>query len=165
MPYLIDGHNLIAQTPGLSLDDPDDEARLVLALRRFSARKRQKITVVFDHGMPGGWSRDLSTGPVQVVFAGSHTNADRVIIERIREAKVPTNIKVVSSDNEIRRAAQARRCEAISSQDFARTLLAPPPREERNPRDNVSLSKDEIKEWMRLFKGRKTEDEGRKKDE
>ena len=27
MPYLIDGHNLIAQMPGLSLSDPDDEVR------------------------------------------------------------------------------------------------------------------------------------------
>jgi len=33
MPYLIDGHNLIAQMPGFSLSDPDDEARLVLRLR------------------------------------------------------------------------------------------------------------------------------------
>ncbi len=152
MPYLIDGHNLIAQMPGLSLADPDDEARLVGWLRRYAARKRQKITVVFDHGIPGGWSRELSTGPVQVVFAGSHTNADRILMERIRESKAPTTIKVVSSDREVRRAAEARRMEVIGSPDFARILLAPPPRQARNPRDDISLSKDEVKEWLRLFK-------------
>jgi predicted RNA-binding protein with PIN domain len=152
VPYLIDGHNLIAQMPGLSLADPDDEARLVLRLRQYAARKRQKITVVFDHGIPGGGSSALSTGPVKVIFAGSHTNADRVIQERIREAKTPTNIKVVSSDGEIRRAAEARRAEVITSQEFAQMLEKPPPREPRHERDNIKLSRDEVKEWMRVFK-------------
>jgi len=46
-----------------------------------------------------GWSHKLSTGPVKVIFASSHTNADRVILERIREAKTPTDIKLVSSDS------------------------------------------------------------------
>ncbi len=32
MHYLIDGHNLIAQISDISLDDPDDEAKLVLRL-------------------------------------------------------------------------------------------------------------------------------------
>lgn len=36
MNYLIDGHNLIARTPGLSLADPDDEAKLVQLLRRWA---------------------------------------------------------------------------------------------------------------------------------
>ncbi len=153
MPYLIDGHNLIAQMPGVSLSDPDDEVQLVLRLRQFAARKRQKITVVFDHGIPGGWSRDLSTGPVKVVFAGSHTNADRVILERIREAKTPTDIKLVSSDGEIRRAAEARRVQVIASQDFAVTLRRPSPSEPpRDARENIQLNKDEVKEWMRVFK-------------
>jgi predicted RNA-binding protein with PIN domain len=153
MPYLIDGHNLIAQMPGFSLSDPDDEVQLVLRLRQFAAHKRQKITVVFDHGIPGGWSRDLSTGPVKVVFAGSHTNADRVILERIREAKTPTDIKLVSSDGEIRRAAEARRVQVITSQDFAASLSKPTPSElHRDARENLQLDKDEVKEWMRVFK-------------
>ena len=157
---MIDGHNLIAQMPGMTLADPDDEVQLVLRLRQFAARKKQKITVVFDHGVPGGWSRDLSTGPVKVVFAGSHSNADRVILERIREAKTPTDIKLVSSDGEIRRMAQAHRVEVIPSQEFVLTLFKPPPegrdareaKPQSDKREDVRLSKDEVKEWMRLFK-------------
>jgi predicted RNA-binding protein with PIN domain len=155
MPYLIDGHNLIAQMPGMTLADPDDEAQLILRLRQFAARKRQKITVVFDHGIPGGWSRDLSTGPVKVVFAGSHSNADRVIMERLREAKTPTDIKLVSSDGEVRRTAEARRVEVISSQEFVLMLFKPPPGAtppRRDAREDVKLSKAEVKEWLRLFK-------------
>ena len=155
MPYLIDGHNLIAHMPGLALSDPDDEVQLVLHLRRYSARKKQKITVVFDHGIPGGWSRELSTGPVKVVFAGSHSNADKVILERIREAARPTEIKLVSSDGELGRAAEARRVEVIRSQEFAQMLVKPPPGKPRpNAREDVRLSKDEVREWMRVFKKR-----------
>jgi len=155
MPYLIDGHNLIAQMPGMTIADPDDEFQLVLRLRQFSARKKQKITVVFDHGIPGGWSRDLSTGPVKVLFAGSHSNADRVIMERIREAKTPTDIKLVTSDGEIRRAAEARRVEVISSQEFVLMLFKPPPgaqRPQHDAREDIKLSRDEVKEWLRVFK-------------
>jgi hypothetical protein len=154
LPYLIDGHNLIAQMPDLSLDDPDDEVKLVLRLRQFAGRKKQSITVVFDHGAPGGGSSALSTGPVKVIFAGSHSNADRVIMERIREAKTPTNIKLVTSDGEIRRAGEARRVEVISSQDFVLTLFKPLAAREpqRDAREDVKLSKDEVKEWLRLFK-------------
>ncbi len=156
MPYLIDGHNLIAQVPGLSLGDPDDEAQLVIWLRRFAARKRLTITVIFDHGVPGGWSRGLSNSAVKVVFAGSHTNADRIIMERIRENRTPADLQVVSSDREIRQAAQARRATTIPSQEFAQTLLAAlrgEPPKERDPREDVSLSKDEVKEWLRMFRG------------
>ena len=153
VPYLIDGHNLIAQMPDLSLDDPNDEVKLVLRLRQFAGRKKQSITVVFDHGVPGGWSSGLSTGPVKVIFAGSHSNADRIIMERIREAKTPTSIKLVTSDGEIRRAGEARRVEVISSQEFVLMLLKPPPSEpRRDERENIRLSKDEVKEWMRVFR-------------
>ena len=153
MPYLIDGHNLIAHMPELALSDPDDEVKLVLRLRRYAARKKQKITVVFDHGIPGGWSRELSTGPVQVVFAGSHSNADRVILERIRDARTPAQYKVVSSDIEIRQASEARRAEAISSQDFAQALMSPPrTRQQGTARENISLNKDQVQEWLQIFK-------------
>jgi predicted RNA-binding protein with PIN domain len=154
MPYLIDGHNLIAYMPGMTLADPNDEVQLVLRLRQFAGRKRQKITVVFDHGIPGGWSRDLSTGPVKVVFAGSHSNADRVILERIREAARPRDIKLVTSDRDLRQKAEPYRVEMITSQDFTLTLEPPPSEPEPPPdeREDVWLSKDEVREWMRLFK-------------
>ena len=84
---LIDGHNLIGQTPGLSLADPNDEQKLVVMLRQYAARKNARIVVVFDSGNPGGKSKELSGGNVTAIFAGSHTIADRILMERIRELK------------------------------------------------------------------------------
>jgi hypothetical protein len=36
--FLIDGHNLIGQLQDLSLDDPYDEAKLTVAIRRYCMR-------------------------------------------------------------------------------------------------------------------------------
>jgi predicted RNA-binding protein with PIN domain len=106
---LIDGHNLIGQTPGLSLADPNDEQKLIVMLRRYAARKQARIVVVFDSGNPGGKSKELSGGNVIAIFAGSHTIADRILMERIRELKQPGDWVVVSSDREVQQAAQRAR--------------------------------------------------------
>jgi uncharacterized protein len=153
MPILIDGHNLIAHMPDIRLDDPDDEARLVMRLRAYNARTRKKITVIFDHGLPGGWSRELSTGPVEVVFAGSHTDADRVLIERIRAEKNPPGLLVVSSDGEVRSAVAARGARVMSAEKFVTELFATPP--PRAMTADVQLSPGEVDEWMQLFKMRR----------
>ena len=57
MNYLIDGHNLIAKIPGLSLSMPDDEERLVELLNRFGQHSRGKLEVFFDGAPPGAGRR------------------------------------------------------------------------------------------------------------
>jgi uncharacterized protein len=152
---LIDGHNLIAQMPGLSLDDPDDEQQLVVMLRKYAARRGARIIVVFDSGQSGGKSRELSGGHVTAIFAGSHTIADRILMERMRELKKPGEWILVSSDREVQQAAEQRRVLVRSSQDFAAIMLAPPKEEARvQPTVEEKLSKDEVAEWLKIFTGK-----------
>src|SRR5512136_1717040 len=132
---LIDGHNLIGQTPGLSLADPNDEQKLVVMLRQYAARKQARIVVVFDSGTAshvGGKSKELSGGNVTAIFAGSHTIADRILMERIRELKKSGDWVVVSSDREVQQAAQRRKMNVWSSAEFAKKM-GPPPRRELEP--------------------------------
>lgn len=155
--YLIDGHNLIARLPDLRLDDPHDEAKLVERLKRFAARKQKRCVVVFDAGLPGGLSRDLSTHSVRVIFAHGGTTADAILIERIREARDPGSLIVVSADQEIIRAATRRRIKVIAPDDFASQLGAAPV-----PDKEVSephLTPDEVEAWLRLFGGEPGEDD------
>jgi predicted RNA-binding protein with PIN domain len=152
---LIDGHNLIGQTPGLSLADPNDEQKLVVMLRQYAARKNARIVVVFDSGNPGGRSKELSGGHVTAIFAGSHTIADRVLMERIRELKNSGDWIVISSDREVQQAAQRRKMNVWSSADFARKLGAAPQRDasaEPPTAKDSGLTKSEVDEWLRLFK-------------
>lgn len=152
MPYLIDGHNLIGRLPDIALDDPNDEAKLVQKLIGFAARERTRIVVVFDNGLPAGRSR-LSTGPVEVVFAGFRSNADQIMIGRINRDENPRMTTVVSSDNTVLSAAQRRRMQTLKSAEFALRLQRPatPPKPGPDEAPDLRLSPQEVAEWLRLF--------------
>lgn len=161
MPYLIDGHNLIGQLPDIDLSDPDDEAKLVLKLRRYSGRIRKKITVVFDGGLPAGIEKGLSTHSVQVRFASEHSNADNVIRDIIYKAKNSTDWIVISSDLAIRNIAHRKQMKVIRAEVFAKTLhsmlstkkkgIKRQIAETTSKKTNPHLSKSEIEEWLTLF--------------
>jgi uncharacterized protein len=158
MPYLIDGHNLIGQLPDISLDDPNDEAVLVQKLAGFAARTGKNCVVVFDHGLPGGSSR-MSTRAVQVVFASLRSNADRVMMERIKKIPDAKGWVVVSSDHDVLETARLRRMGTMTSPEFAALMQAPPkPKIDPGEAADIHLSASEVEEWMRMFK-----DEGKKK--
>jgi hypothetical protein len=159
MPYLIDGHNLIAQMPGMALTDPDDEAKLVLKLRSFAGRVGKRVTVVFDHGLPGGVSTLLSTHSVQVRFAFEHGSADQVLRDIIRRLDNPSGWILVSSDVEVTALAQLRGMKCVASQVFAHQLSELPAaapksraaRRAKGQKENPRLSQAELDEWLSLF--------------
>ncbi|MBI3760692.1 MAG: NYN domain-containing protein [Chloroflexi bacterium] len=152
MPYLIDGHNLIGQTPGLSLEDPDDEAKLVQLIKRFCSRHKKKATVIFDRGLPGGESR-LSGAGVEVRFASSSSSADALIRNRLGKLRDPKNWTVVTSDGEVAQAARSRGTRVRSSTEFAAELTAPVSDEAE--KEEKQLSKEEVSWWEELFRQKK----------
>src|SRR5690606_2633567 len=107
MAFLIDGHNLIARIPDISLSDPDDEAKLVMRLKQYMMRRGKKCTVVFDQGLPGGVSRNLSSANVEVLFAHSKTDADRTLKERIRSKRDSGYWQVVTNDQALAEVARS----------------------------------------------------------
>ena len=150
MPVLIDGHNLIGRLPDISLADPDDEARLVSRLQAYAGRTGKQVTVIFDRGMPGGRSRALSRGRVEVVFAPTGRRADRVLKERIRRARDPGELTVVTSDREVIATARDRGARVVRAETFVTELEASPATQAAGKED-VHLSPDEIEAWLELF--------------
>jgi uncharacterized protein len=162
MPILIDGHNLIGQLPNLSLADPDDEAQLVLLLRRYAARRRgRKIVVVFDGGVYGHPDH-LSGYGVEARFARSPSDADSELIRRIRAVRRRDEWLVVSSDRAVAGAAQAHGIPVLSAQAFARRLAAldQPRVSPQAKHADRPLSPAEVEEWLRLFGLEADQDEG-----
>ena len=149
MPFLIDGHNLIAALPDIHLEDPEDEVALILKLRGWSGHKRRKATVVFDGGIPGGYSRQLSNPDLEVIFAAhKRSTADRIIIKHLEKLRDPGNWTVVSSDREILDFARRVGARVIPSQEFALELqpaARPPVEKPREP------SPAEVHEWLEIF--------------
>ena len=156
MHYLIDGHNLIAKMPDISLADPDDEVRLVLRLRSWAAqRQKRRVTVIFDGGVPGGKDVKLSTPSVRVVFAHEGQTADILLITRIRKAKHPGEYTAVSSDNQIVAAAQKRKMPLLKSEKFVIKLGQPAAAKgvEKTAvaADSPKVTDQEVAEWLDLF--------------
>ena len=150
MPVLIDGHNLIGRLPDISLADRDDEAQLVSRLQAYAGRTGKRLTVVFDRGLPGGQSRALSGGRVEVVFAPTGRNADRVLIERVRRSRNPRGLTVVTSDREVIEAARQRGARVTHSEAFVGEL-EPAPAAPGGGKEDVHLSPEEVEAWLELF--------------
>lgn len=149
MPYLIDGHNVIAALPDIDLEDQHDEAKLVLKLRAWTGRRRRKAIVIFDGGIPGGYSRSLSSSAVRVVFAARHhSTADDIIRERLARLPDTPNWTVVSSDHEVLDNARRAGAKTITAQEFADILNQAPDVYKIKP-DTISAA--EVEAWLREF--------------
>lgn len=156
--YLIDGHNLIGQEliPGIALDQEDDEARLVAWLRARQPNLRQKIVIIFDGGIPGGTSLSLSGGGVTAIFAAQQrTNADKVILARVRQARPASTITVVTNDSVLRQAVSSLGAQVMRPHDFVQRLQQIPRRWRKTPDSGgklePKLTENEIKDWLLLF--------------
>ena len=114
MPYLIDGHNLIGQMHGLSLADPDDEAKLVRLVKRFCSRRRKQAVIIFDRGLPAGRS-SLSGANVEVRFASEASTADAVVRSRLQGLRDVRNWTLVTSDASLAEAARRRGARVMPS--------------------------------------------------
>ncbi len=155
--FIIDGHNLIGSglVPGIRLDQEDDEWRLVQWLRGRQPRLRQTIVVVLDGGVPGGWSRDLSGGGVQVIFAAARrSKADNVILNRVRAEMPRPNVTVVTNDAVLRQAVLGLRAQVMRVDEFLARLNRTPKHRSaavHSQRPEPQLSPKELEEWLRLF--------------
>jgi predicted RNA-binding protein with PIN domain len=153
MPYLIDGHNLIASVPGLQLSDPDDEAKLIDLLRGFCAREQTRVTVYFDRGLFGAGSAPAG-GRVTVRFVRPPRTADEAIAAHLKTLGGDArNWTVVSSDREVLRSARRAGARPIGSGAFARQIShgrRPQPSE----KPETPTGGEEVTYWERRFRER-----------
>ncbi len=166
MPYLIDGHNLIASLPDIDLADPNDEAKLVTKLKGLVAKRRgrMQITVIFDSGLPGGYST-MSSKSVQVIFAAmQHSDADRLLKLHIRRARDPNNWTVVSSDQAVLDCARAHKMKWLSSAEFVDRIAGDSPAEGAPGEEvDIQITDQEVEEWLDLFGGGESHSSPRRK--
>ncbi len=152
MALLIDGHNLIGRMPSLSLQDPDDEARLVALLKSYRARTGKAVTVVFDPGgayAPPGRRKE---GGVEVVFARQGHSADDLILHRVRESRDRRKWLVVTSDRRLAEAVGRLGARVQPAEDFAARLHPLPRDEDETAWKDIALSPSEVDAWLALFK-------------
>lgn len=118
---IIDGYNLIGSEKGLTGRLEGQRAHLIQQLRHYHDVKGYPITVVFD-GWRSGWINEVAerAGEITVIFSQQGEKADSVIARLARE--MGSGCVVVTSDREVRRAAEASGAVAIYAGEFAARL-------------------------------------------
>lgn len=90
---------------------------------RLTPAERQRTTVVFDaHDAPTGLENAEKREEMTVLYAPPGGDADSLIEELVAAHSAPRQVRVVSSDRRLRRAARRRRGSSVSSEAFARQL-------------------------------------------
>jgi predicted RNA-binding protein with PIN domain len=151
MSYLIDGHNLIPNVRGISLQDLDDEIALIKLLQTFARKSRRKVEVFFDKA-PEREARTQNYGTIKVHFVRQSITADEAIIQRLYTMeKRAKNWTVVTSDRQIAAVVKAVHATLLSSQEFAKLLQKTLDSAEEMNRQDKALGDAEVAEWLRLF--------------
>ncbi len=151
MPYLIDGHNLIAAMPGMHLGAEDDEAQLIGLLRAYCERTSSRATVYFDRGHPTA-GPSPSGGRVTACFVPAPRSADQAIIRHLaRLGGEARNWTVVSSDREIQLAASRAGARRLVSREFAAQLQERLTGTEAEKPDGAP-SREDVAYWEKRFR-------------
>jgi predicted RNA-binding protein with PIN domain len=155
VPLLIDGHNLIGAKlfPDIRLSDEDDEAKLVARLKVWKSRYRDRITVIFDRGIPGGRDAKLGGAGVDVIFAADPTQADDLIRRRLR--KPARGLILVTNDRALLQEAFMHGVTTWRGDEFVARLAVPnPPKAEPGREVMVRQSPAELAQWEAIFNAR-----------
>ena len=144
MSELVDGNNVMGRLGGGSREG------LVAELTELARRKRKKLTVVFDGPPPPGRPKVQALGDVTVVCAAPRS-ADEEIVRRVREARDPRGVTVVTDDRllaESAAAAGARTCGVTEFAQGAARKLAPGPERDERAQGPANVS---VRDWERWF--------------
>lgn len=155
MPYLIDGHNLIAAMPGMSLADLDDERTLMQRLDHYARHSRALITLYFDRGSLAA-PQMKSSARVKIHFVRAPRTADDAIRAHLqRLGREAANWTVVSSDREVQAAARHAGARNLDSQAFAIQIATPGAGIDELDKPEPELGPEEIEAWEQLFRDQK----------
>lgn len=114
-----------------------------------------KTTAAFDN------CRDfVFENTIRVIFALEHPEADDFLEETIRSHPHPKTMRVISSDQRIRRCARARRAKDVPAEKFLRELelsaltleATDPTGESSTSQGDELLDSSEVEYWLKQFR-------------
>lgn len=121
MHIIIDGYNVLKQVIHQNAISESQRRGFINALGRYAHKKNHTITVVFDGG-PTTWPSHEKDHGVIVTYVGTKQSADDYI--KVYIANKRHGILIVSSDNEIKRAAAHQGLISIDGVEFYKMVTA-----------------------------------------
>jgi predicted RNA-binding protein with PIN domain len=152
---IIDGYNLLWSIQNRSEDfESISDVQLCRIVSRYLKLTREKGQIVFDGIGPPDKSGFNNVSNLEIFFSGLAADADTVIENKIRANTAPKRLTVVSSDQRLRKAAQARKAISVKSEVFwdniqkqlsrKRTTNEPAAKQQ-------GLNESETKQWLKFF--------------
>ena len=127
--FIIDGYNLIKQTPGLNKSSLEgSRASLIqfIKVSRPQGSQNNRVTVVFDGqaNTAASWPSYQDSG-IRIIFSQG-MNADEKIKELVETADSPKNIVVVTNDRDIQICVRRFQARVKTVQEFTSVFKASP---------------------------------------
>lgn len=150
--YLVDGNNVIGQTPGWHRDKPGSRRRLLGELAAFAAATRARVTVVFD----GAPDADVPDGSayrgVKVYYPGRGSDADSVIERLVASARDRRGITVVTSDRRLAAECRELGARTVRSGEFRKQMAATAPSAGAgDPGEADAPAEGSVDDWFKYF--------------
>src|SRR5215813_12264319 len=150
MAYIVDGNNVMGQTPGWHRDKPASRRLLLEKISLFCRIKKARVTVVFDGAPDQAVPEGSSFHGVKVFYASPGSDADTRIEELVERSTDPRGLAVVTSDRHLAFLVRSSGATVIRSGEFRSQLEqlrhAPPEKE-----DGQDTDVGDLNSWLRYF--------------
>jgi len=150
MPYIVDGNNVMGQTPGWHRDKDRARFELLKQLAAFARLRRVRVTVAFDGAPDRTFPEGSAFKGIQILYARRGSNADDRIVELVESSKDARGITVVTSDRQLGLRVRQRGGNVLRSGEFRKQMesavaSAKPSAAEAEP------AAEDLEGWLRYF--------------
>src|SRR5260370_286210 len=122
MAYVVDGNNVMGQTPGWHRNKARARRELIERLAEFSRIKAARITVVFDGAPDSNFPEGSAFHGVKILYADRGSDADTRIHRLIESAPDPRALTVVTSDRHLTFLVRSGGARVVRSGQFRREM-------------------------------------------
>ena len=150
MAYIVDGNNVMGQTPGWHRDKSKSRRGLLEQLAAFARAKKARVTVVFDGGPDKVAPEGSAFHGVRVLYAERGSDADARIERIVETSQDPRGLTVVTSDRHLAFLVRSRGASVVRSGEFRKQIeriIESKPQTE----DGEQLETGDLNTWLRYF--------------
>jgi uncharacterized protein len=150
MPYIVDGNNVMGQTPGWHRDRPRARRQLIERLAVFARIRKARITVVFDGAPDSGFPDESAFRGVKILYADPGSDADSRIRRLVDSSKDKRGLTVVTSDRQLGFQVRSSGAAVMRSGEFRKEMEEA---EQSAPgaQDGEQFNVEDVNEWLRYF--------------
>jgi predicted RNA-binding protein with PIN domain len=150
MPFIVDGNNVMGQTPGWHRDKAGARLGLLKRLAAFARLRNARVTAVFDGAADQQFPEGSAFKGVKILYARRGSTADDRIVELVESSRDPRGIMVVTSDRQLSFRVRQRGASVLRSGELRKQMdviadFQPPSPQAAEP------DAQDLEGWLRYF--------------